>query len=85
MLTAYYGNVGALRALLSHGEEVGLSLACRVTRRTALHWACVRGHAECVAALVAAGADKHALDSEGKTAWDLAGEAVRAVLRPAGV
>ena len=50
---------------------------------TALHWAAnVQYYADVVEVLLAAGADASALDSERKTAWDLAGEEVPAVLPP---
>ena len=83
VIAAYHGNLPAVRALLVLG--VAVNRACGYTRRTALHWAGERGHAEVVAALLAAGADEAAADHQGRTAWDLAGVAVRALLqRPPG-
>ena len=36
---------------------------------------------DCVAALLAAGADERVLDSAGRSAWDLSGVKVRALLQ----
>ena len=77
---AQYGCVGAVRALLAHGVQVNAT--AHKLNHTALHVAGEEGHADCVAALLEAGADVDAVDANGRTVWDLSGLAVRRVLRP---
>ena len=80
ILAAQCGRVGAVRALLARGVQVNTK--ARALHHTALQVAGEYGHADCVAALLEAGADVDAVDADGKTVWDLSGLAVRRVLRP---
>ena len=63
------GSVALLACLLEHNADVN---ATGRLRRTALHSAVVQGDAECVRALLRAGAEVGLRDSNGKTPVDLA-------------
>ena len=63
---AYHGHEHLVRALLSRGA-VANQVDNTVTRQTALHYACVAGHAEVVAVLLEFNAYPHLQDGAGDT------------------
>ena len=62
------------RELLSFGDGGVNALAPGATHSTALHLAAYGGHMDCVAALLAAGAEKDVKNAAGKRAYDYARE-----------
>lgn len=69
-LASLEGHLPVVQHLLAQGAAVGH--VTHEDRRTALHRAASRGHADVTAALAAAGADPVAADAWGRTAIDLA-------------
>lgn len=74
-LASYFGAVQTVRALLSvPASAAGVNTASPSDGFTALHAACshpVRGTSRVIALLIQAGADKHAVDSRGRTPTSL--------------
>ena len=72
------GDVAALRAALAAGADVGTR--AQWAGSTALHLAAAGGHAACVDALLAAGAEKDVKNEAGKRPSDYAREAGHATI-----
>ena len=69
---AEHGEVECVDALLQAGAEVDALEAARGL--TALHLAVKGGHADAVSLLLSNGADRFALDREGRSVWEIAPE-----------
>jgi len=68
---AFAGNLAALKLLLDRGADIH-ARGHNPRQLTALHFAAVRGHADVVAALLAAGARTDLKDKAGRTPADIA-------------
>lgn len=67
LIAAAEGLSGVVKALAASGR-CDVNVALPSSRRTALHILAHKGHSDCIAQLLAAGADVTAADSEGRTA-----------------
>lgn len=64
-------NVADLKCFIKHVKNIDAVDANPASKRTALHWAVIKGRAECYALLCAAGAKNSIADANGKTVLDL--------------
>ena len=80
-LAVQLGSAVAVQVLLAHGASVN-GATRGYMRRTPLHFAADCDDAVCMALLLAGGADEGRKDSEGDTAWSLAGRKTRGLLKP---
>jgi serine/threonine protein kinase len=74
---ARYGRLAVVRILLEevHSQAlVDIMNARMAYDHTALHWACVYGHAGVVEELITRGCSTDLLNHRGKTAWDIAAD-----------
>ena len=75
------GQTEDVRFLCSRIDDVNAADDNPAQRKTALHWASQRGHANCASILLDAGADHTLGDAEGKTALDYANDEIRELFR----
>lgn len=77
LLAAWLGHARAVQKLLVAGARVG----AEGVPRSALHCACMQGHADCVSELLRGGADEKAADEDGNTPAQVVGTMTEAAGR----